>query len=93
MSVESFNGMYGETMGDPTEVFASNAFGGTNYSNTPICFVGSTAEPGLGGCEGAAYFDRWARGWSTLESAWAGRNDTAPGICRFMVVTDICIEP
>ncbi len=98
MSVESFNGMYGETMGDPSKVFAATAFGsGSNgiaeYANTPVCFVGSTAEPYLAGVEGAAYFDRWVKGWSTLEAAWAGRNDSAAGICHLLVVTDICLDP
>jgi hypothetical protein len=87
-SCESFNGIYGDDMGDPTKVFAATAFGGTNYGNTPICFVGSTEEPGEGGCVGAAYFDRWAKGWSTLEAAWAGR-----GTAYFLVATDVCLEP
>jgi hypothetical protein len=99
-TVESFNGKYGYPHGDPTEFFASSAFGGTTetatisgvprtyYTNTPICFVGSTEEPGEAGCEGEAYFGRWAKGWSTLESAWAGRRTTA-----FLAVTDVCLDP
>jgi autotransporter-associated beta strand protein len=100
MSVESYNGMYGYYMGDPVDFFAANAFGGTAvtatingvdypyYTNTPICLVGSTTEPGLPGNEGVAYFDQWARGFSTLEAAWAGR--ATP---YFVAVTDICLEP
>ncbi len=93
MSVESFNGMYGSSMGNPEEFFAANAFGsdiGTvpAYANTPLCFVGSTYEPEITGIEGAAYFDRWAKGWSTLESAWAGRQTP-----YFLAVTDVCLEP
>ena len=86
MSVESYNGIYGGYMGDPTEFFAATAFGGTNYSNTPICFVGSTSEPTLMGIEDVPYFDRWARGWSTIEAAWAGFSTQ-----YFLAVTDICL--
>ena len=84
---ESYNGVYGSYMGDPTDYFSANAFGGTNYSNTPICFTVHTAEPRVAGCENSSYFDRWARGWSSLEAAWTGQ-DTH----RFLVVTDICLE-
>jgi len=100
MSVESFNGIYGCFMADPVDVFAANAFAAssaavtatingtdyTYYANTPICWVGSTSEPGEGGCEGAAYFERWAQHWSTLDAAWAGRRTNS-----FVTVTDICL--
>jgi autotransporter-associated beta strand protein len=87
MSIESFNGIYGDYMGDPTEFFAANAFGGTNYSSTPVCFAVHTSEPTYGGCTQAEYFEGWARGWSSLEAAWAGR---ATGC--FLVVTDVCLQ-
>jgi hypothetical protein len=73
MSIESYNGMYGSIHGDPTEFFASNAFGGTNYANTPVCFVAHTAEPYVSGVSTAHYADRWARGWTASEAAWIGR--------------------
>jgi autotransporter-associated beta strand protein len=100
MSVESFNGIYGRLQGNPTEFFCSTGFGSTTqtveiggkefdyYTSTPICFVGSTEEPYEEGCEGSAYFDRWAKGWSTLESAWAGQRTDA-----FVAVTDIGLCP
>ncbi|MGA7698193.1 MAG: hypothetical protein WCB27_01180, partial [Thermoguttaceae bacterium] len=89
MSVESYNGIYSSGMANPTSVFSANAFGSdNNYANTPICWVGSTHEPWLANNEDVAYFDRWARGWSTLESAWAGRQTP-----YFVAVTDICLEP
>ena len=80
-------------MADPTTVFSATAFGGgtdgiADYANTPICWIGTTAEPDLGGNGNSAYLDRWARGWSTLESAWAGRDNNS-----FLAVTDICLEP
>ena len=34
MSVESYNGEYGDYMGDPTEFFASTAFGSTTQALT-----------------------------------------------------------
>ncbi len=100
MSVESYNGMYGDFMGDPVDVFAATAFASsstavtatingvnyTYYANTPICFVGSTSEPDEAGCEGDAYFERWSQGWSTLEAAWAGRRTE-----YFVAVNDICL--
>ena len=96
MSVESFDGVYGgnQTMSqsDPTEWFASNAFGGTNYSNTPICFVGNTQEPLISGCVWAPYFGDWSKGWSTSEAAWAG--ETATTVSQgntFLVISDIGI--
>jgi autotransporter-associated beta strand protein len=98
---ESFNGVYNCYMGDPVDAFASNAFasgssavtvtiGGvpyTYYANTPICWVGATEEPGSG-AEQPAYYEGWAEGWSTLESAWAGRY--WPG-GTIVAVTDICL--
>jgi len=94
MSAESFNGIYGGNHGDPTEFFARTAFGsGSNdipdYANTPLCWVGYTSEPvGNGPVEDSDYFERWARGWSTLEAAWAGGINQ-----RFLVVSDVCLEP
>jgi hypothetical protein len=95
MSVESFNGVYGKyDQGDPVDFFAASAFAsgstatmatinGTDYSyyaNTPICWVGSTNEPAVEGCEAAPYFERWSQGWSTIEAAWAGlRKSQYPG--------------
>ena len=72
-SVESFNGMYAHaTHGDPTEFFAADAFGGAAYENTPIGFVGHTAEPWLSGVSSKLYCASWARGWSFAEAAWSG---------------------
>jgi hypothetical protein len=64
--------------------------GGTNYSNTPVCWTGNTSEPGSPEFD-ADYVNRWARGWSSLEAAWAG----CPVSCNadhFLVVTDVCLN-
>lgn len=74
MTIESYNGIYGSSHGDPAEFFAAAAFGGSNYSNTPVCFVGHTAEPYVAGVSSQHYARRWARGWTAAEAAWAGRN-------------------
>ena len=74
MTIESYNGIYGSGHGDPTEFFAPDAFGGTDYANTPVCFVGHTAEPYIAGVSSQHYARRWARGWTAGEAAWAGRN-------------------
>jgi hypothetical protein len=72
--VQSYGGIYGNYMPDPTEIFAATAFGGTNYSNTPVGYVGFTAEPYLSGVQNRHFPGRWARGWTFAEAAWVGRN-------------------
>jgi hypothetical protein len=69
-TIESYNGQYASSHGDPTEFFAANAFGGTDYSNTPVFFYGHTQEPYLGGIATAAYEELWARGYLAIECAW-----------------------
>jgi hypothetical protein len=79
-AVQSYGGIYegyGGTwdyMPDPTEIFAADAFGGADYSNTPVGYVGFTAEPYLSGVQTRHYPGRWARGWTFAEAAWVGRN-------------------
>jgi hypothetical protein len=99
MTVESYNGIYGSYMGDPTDVFAATAFSSTGstavtttindveytyYTNTPICWVGTTIEPGFSTENEADYFPRWSQGWSTIEAAWAGHDSH-----YFLAVTDV----
>ena len=94
LSWESFNGIYPPSgyawMANPATVFSATAFGGTNYSNTPVCWTGNTGEPGSPEFD-ADYVNRWARGWSSLEAAWAG----CPLGCSadyLLVVTDVCLN-
>jgi hypothetical protein len=74
-TVESFNGIRGGFgQGNFTQWFASNAFGGTNYSNTPVGAAGHTEEPGLGGVENSAiYFGLWASGKNFAICSWNSR--------------------
>jgi hypothetical protein len=57
-----------------TEWFASNAFGGTNYSCTPIGATGATEEPG-GGTQNDAriYFPFWQSRKNFAICAWNSR--------------------
>jgi hypothetical protein len=74
-TAESFNGIrggYGQ--GNFTQWFSPNAFGGTNYSNTPIGAVCHVEEPHLWGIETSSiYFGLWAAGKNLAISAWNSR--------------------
>ena len=78
MSVESYSGVYGQSHGDPEDLFAATAFGGTAYSNTPIGFVCHTAEPTMSGINTLYYAERWAMGWNAAECAWVSIDGTHP---------------
>jgi hypothetical protein len=70
-SEESFNGQrqaFGQ--GNFVKWFASNAFGGTNYSNTPIGGPTYTDEPQATGTDNAIYFGLWAAGKNLAICAW-----------------------
>lgn len=77
-TVESLNGMRGDLgHGNFIKWFSPDAFGGKNYSNTPVGAVCYTDEPGLGGISDAAiYFGAWARGEMFAEAAWESRKMT-----------------
>lgn len=85
---ESYSGIYGDFMADPMSVFSETAFGGTNYSNTPVCWAGHTSEPGQLQV-GPQYFERWAQGWSCLEAAWARSGNWGSEFDQLLVVSDI----
>jgi hypothetical protein len=73
-TIESFNGIRNSGQGNFVEWFASNAFGGTNYSNTPIGAVSHVEEPFLSGVENAPiYFGLWASGKNFAICAWNSR--------------------
>ena len=64
--------MAGAGQGDFFMWFSAPAFGGTNYSNTPVGAVTHTDEPGLDYVNDAAlYFGLWASGKNfALLAAW-----------------------
>lgn len=73
-TVESFNGQRNGGQGNFLEWYASNAFGGTNYSHTPIGAVSHVEEPFINGIENSAvYFGLWAAGKNFAISAWNAR--------------------
>ena len=76
-TIESFNGQRQQTspMGNFIQWFSSNAFGGTNYFNTPVGAVSHTEEPNLSGVNSSAtYFNLWASGKTFAICAWNSRN-------------------
>jgi alpha-tubulin suppressor-like RCC1 family protein len=73
-TIDSFNGQRVTFQAGYLTWFATNAFGGTNYSNTPVGAVTTVNEPGTGGKPNAAvYYGDWAAGKSFAISAWAAQ--------------------
>ena len=70
-TIESFNGQPGAGVGDFFQWFSSGAFGGTNYSNTPVGAVTHVDEPGFDGINvPATYFGLWISGKNFACCAW-----------------------
>ena len=65
---ESFNGQ--RAGGQFLSWFSSSAFGGTNYSNTPVGGVTYVNEPLAPATDNAGYFGMWASGKSFAICAW-----------------------
>ena len=72
-TIESFNGFRSEPdMGYFIQWYSSNAFGGTNYSNTPVGAI-SNVEEGGPGYLAQPYFGLWSAGKNLAISAWNSR--------------------
>jgi len=84
-TIESFNGQRCNSgQGAFLKWFSSNAFGGTNYVNTPIGAVTHVWEPLLSGVnDSERYFGLWARDRNFAICAW---NSFATG--QFQAVGD-----
>jgi hypothetical protein len=68
---ESFNGQRVTTQGNFLEWYSSNAFGGSNYSNTPVGAVTEVEEPSVPGLANSEiYFGLWASGKNFAICAW-----------------------
>ena len=69
---ESFNGHRWDVfLSDYAKWFAVNAFGGTNYANTPAGAATHTYEPGPSGItDGETFFSLWAQGKTFSLCAW-----------------------
>jgi hypothetical protein len=73
-TVESFNGQALSGMGDYIDWFRPDAFGGTNYSNTPVGAVTHVDEPFLPFVnDSSIYFGYWAGRKTFGISAWMSR--------------------
>ncbi len=79
---ESFNGQQIYTPGAQGSFnfwFSSTAFGGINYSNTPIGAVTTVDEPGLPGKNNnSIYFGLWATGKNFGICSWHSRGLSSP---------------
>jgi alpha-tubulin suppressor-like RCC1 family protein len=85
-TIESFNGQRngGGFQGSFLQWFASDAFGGTNYSNTPVGAPSNVDEPHLPNIGYTAmYFGLWASGKNAGICAWNAINSPS-----FQVVGD-----
>ena len=77
-TIESYNGQrdsQASGQGNFLEWYSSNAFGGTNYVNTPVGAVCNTEEPGCY-CtvnNETIYFGEWAAGKIFARCAWNSR--------------------
>jgi alpha-tubulin suppressor-like RCC1 family protein len=68
---ESFNGeRYNDFQGNFLEWFSSGAFGGTNYSNTPVGAGSNVDEPGSTSCNPEQFFGYWAQGRNLAFRGW-----------------------
>ena len=73
-TIESFNGQRATGQGNFTQWFSQNAFGGTNYLNTPLGAVSHTDEPFLQSINRSQeYFGYWAVGKPFGMCAWNSR--------------------
>jgi hypothetical protein len=76
-TIESYNGQRNGAgfQGDFLEWFSSNAFGGINYTNTPIGALSNVEEPGVPDDNSpVAYFGLWASGKNLGICAWNAVN-------------------
>jgi hypothetical protein len=79
-TAESFNGQRvpAVSQGNFLSWYASNAFGGANYSNTPVGAVTHVDEPTLPGVENTfTYYGLWAAGTSFGICAWDALHSNA----------------
>ena len=61
-----------------TQYFAKNAFGGINYENTPVVWVGHSFEPFYPGAITNTYMRRWAGGSIAYDTITASLQNSNP---------------
>ncbi len=82
-TIDSFDGQRVTSQAGYRSWFATNSFGGTNYSNTPIGAVSTVNEPGTSGKPSPQiYYGDWAAGKCFGVAAWDAQEVGygAPGI-------------
>lgn len=81
--------LMGDPLADPRGDFwmwfSDQAFGGTQYSNTPVGAVTHTDEPGALGVRFSEYFGMWASRKCFARCAWASKGSE---LSFFQVVGD-----
>jgi len=77
-TIESYNGQRVTSQGNFIDWFSYNAFGGTNYENTPAGAVTHVQEPfTIGISDSSGYFGLWAAGKNFAICAWNSRKAVA----------------
>jgi hypothetical protein len=79
-TVESYNGDRVTSQGNFLSWFAATAFGGTNYTNTPVGAVCYVNEPDEFGTLDGTYFGLWESGFNFAICAYNSRN---PGLLGY----------
>ncbi len=74
-TIESFNGWRQSHQGNFIDWFSSNAFGGTGYSNTPVCAASHVEEPEAGHYR-PEFFGLWVKGKSFAKAVWLSNRTT-----------------
>ena len=72
-TIESHNGDRFGDQGNFLDWFADNAFGGSNYLNTPVGAVCHTDEPNSNWNDPYTYYGRWASGYNFAICAWSSQ--------------------
>ncbi len=92
-TIESLNGMLYTDLdsghSSPSVWYSSTAYGGTNYSNTPVGAVTTVDEPGSPGAknDSSIYFSLWAGGKNFGVCAWNSKTSD-----KFQAVGDPLIK-
>jgi hypothetical protein len=71
-----------------TQYFAKNAFGGINYENTPVVWVGNSFEPYYPG----AITNKFMRSWAEGSTAYATITDSLQNSNPMVIIGDPLVK-
>jgi len=71
-----------------TQYFAQSAFGGNNYQNTPVVWVGNTSEPGFPGAINSSFMRSWFEGKTSYVSVTANLGNLTGSKARLLAIGD-----